>query len=76
MPKPNLRQKPGNVYHTPTTTPAPQPRRFREVKGAIMPAESQENVDLWWGIFREIGEECPDRTRRPRRQRSSPDAER
>ena len=29
--KPNLRQKPGNVYHTPINTPAETPRRFRNV---------------------------------------------
>ena len=26
----------------------------------FMQAESQENYDLWFGIFREIGEECKD----------------
>ena len=64
MPNANLTQKPGNIYHTPIDTPAETPRRFREVKGAIMPHHSQENVDLWWDVFKEIGEECPDRTRR------------
>ena len=64
MPKANLIKKPGNVYHTPIDTPTQNPRRFREVKGAIMPHQSQENVDLWWDIFREIGNECRDRTKR------------
>ena len=64
MPKANLKQKPGNVYHTPIDTPASTPRIFREVKTPFMKQYSQENVDLWFNIFREIGNECPDRTQR------------
>ena len=64
MPKANLKQKRGNhVYHTPINTPASTPRSFRDIKGAIMPHQSQENVDLWWDVFREIGNECRDRTK-------------
>ena len=67
MPKAKLIQKRGNVYHTPIDTPAENPRSFREVKSAIMPADSQENVDLWWQIFREIDNETAEIQRRQHR---------
>ena len=69
MPKPNLIKKRGNVYHTPIDTPAETPRRFREVKSAIMPADSQENVDLWFDIFMEMGRETAEKQRRQHRNR-------
>ena len=72
MPKPELTQRKGNVYFTPTATPQSTRRppnvnpRTGEIIGKVMEADSQENVDSWWDVFKEIGEACPDRTRRRR----------
>ena len=67
MPKVEMKQRKGNVYFTPTKQPPIDTRRqWSEVKTPFMPQHSQENVDLWWGIFTEIGNECHDRP--PRRR--------
>ena len=72
MPKPKLIQKPGNVYHTPTETPTSTriPPNVDPLTGEIvgkrMEHQSHSNVDSWHEIFVEMGEACPDRTRRRR----------
>ena len=60
-------QEPTAISEQPIDTPAENPRSFREVKSAIMPADSQENVDLWWQIFREIDNETAEIQRRQHR---------
>ena len=58
--KPELTQRKGNVYFTPTHTPESKRIPPNVIGEGFMQAESQENYDLWFGIFREIGEECKD----------------
>ena len=68
MPKPELRQRKGNVYFTPTATPESK-REWREVKGVLWEHDSEDNINSWRDVFMEIGEACPDRTQRRRRTR-------
>ena len=61
MPKVKMKQRKGNVYqYTRETTATPRTNAGSgdEVKPPFMEQHSQENVDLWWGIFTEIGNEC------------------
>ena len=66
MAKANLIRKRNNVYFTPIAAPAPKKRQWREVTGAIMEHQSQDNAESWLDVFTQIGNECPDRTRRRR----------
>ena len=68
MPKPELTQRKGNVYFTPTHTPESK-REWREVKGVLWEHDSEDNINSWRDVFMEIGEACPDRTQRRRRTR-------
>ena len=68
MPKVELRKRNKNVYFSPVTQPKPQWILSQQVSKR-MPHESQENVDLWYSIFREIGEESADRKERRRTRR-------
>ena len=65
--KPKLRQNKGNVYHTPVETPASTPRQAVKSKG-LFPQQSDDNVSSWLSVFREIGNECGDLTKRKRRK--------
>ena len=62
MPKPEVIRKRNNVYFTPTRTPTSTRRppnvdpRTGEIVGKRMEHQSQENVDSWWDVFKEIGE--------------------
>ena len=70
MPKPKLVQRKGNVYWTPTRTPAStrRPRNVDLITGEIvgkrMEHQSHDNVDGWTGIIYEVLDACVDSPRR------------
>ena len=69
MAKANLKQKANSVICA-VIEPKPDPhRRWREVRGVIMEAESQDNYDSWHAIFTEMGRETVEVQRRERRNR-------
>ena len=59
MEKVNLKRKPGHAICA-VIELEPRTRQWREVKGVIMEAGSQENINTWWDIFTEMASECPD----------------
>ena len=58
MPKANLKRKSNSVICA-VIEPVSN-RQWSEVKGAIMEADSQEDVNSRWDVFTEIAETCPD----------------
>ena len=65
MQKANLKKKPNSVFCTVAKPTTDTPRQWREVQGAFMEHDSQENIDSWWGVFTEMATECTD-FKRPR----------
>lgn len=75
MPKPELTQRKGNVYWTPTRTPDPKKRippnvdpRTGEIIGKRMEHQSDDNIASWWQPMIEMGESCVEIQRRTRRR--------
>ena len=77
MPKPELIQKPGNIYHTPTHTPVSKrvpsnvDARTGEVTGALFPHQSADNIASWWQPLIEMGEATVEIQRRMGRKQSN-----
>ena len=65
MQKANLKKKPNNVFFSVAKPTADRPQQWREVQGAFMAHNSQENINTWWDVFCEMASECTD-FKRPR----------
>ena len=63
VPKANLIPKKNSVICEVAKPPVESQRVFREVQGAFMEDNSQENIETWWGIFCEMYDECADTPR-------------
>ena len=69
MPRANLKRKANSVICAVIEPKPDLNRQWREVKGVIMEAGSQEHINSWWQVFTEMGRETVEVQRRERRNR-------